>query len=1414
MKVSKFVFCIIIGWSILFAQGYYPVFAFHCKDTTWFKNAGPDSLGLNTVLFSDLSYSKEEILAKLDAANNAGLKAIVGHARKGPALQDDLCWYCMLHKRVFEAEDSSSFSTWNGDVVVDTFAGNDTAFVAYKESHNADNMLLSIRDRTRFYTLYRTLDVIYSLKIDSVSLDTLAQNVKVCSLYVLRDATLLTQAVLTAGDFSQIDSFKACSLTHTFQHYKKYYYGIYWFDNCDLYCDKIEAEDRDVEALLAGDYNTALDQITYIYDTKPAMAFYYLLDEPYEAYFAANGYIINYLHNPLANHKPGIQVVWCDWDVTYYEKYMDVADPDSFFMINYYPFMGSGWNPPTPPDSGSIFQGRIDDLCEALTEARTLTIQNGSKLWYLCQSFGQYDSVTGQTKGYREPTPRELKCTQWLALAYGVKSIGYFLYPTEKEKSASSTWYDSGLVDQSVNPPRHRDSLWIPAQAMNFTLQEIGSTLMGLTSDTVFKASDGPSSDCFIKKVWIWNGSDSLLQIGTFHNANEDSFFIIVNRHCLDSESLEVVVGLSDTTRFLYDCYNHEAIAFEWITGMTQPPFYYRIKLNPGEGRLFRLIPFQQQFKINQDQTYANVCYAALRTNATSAFSIDSMKIWQVYGGSQVDSTAWIPYDTAYCWQMLDGEGINNICIKYKLDGSIVTPEYSDVIQYDITAPSGSFVINDDDKFTNNAAVSLKNSFTDSAMAKMRFGNEYLKNFVINSGFNDTTSWQSSGAVYDSTLDLYEIPSNTDTNFVFQIIPADSLEDFENDTMLLWVDLVSDNFMGTGIIKFEYIYDNPDSIDPESQHPLGDSLGIAVGTHAYVSLYNRATYFEYAPDTTQTLYAGRVSVFTYGNIGNTGRIFIDNLRLDVVGPAYDYTPFETYDTLKQWTLNSGNGIRKVYGQFSDAAGNETSISFDSIIVDTTKPARKIASPQNNQIINDTITITGWAHDSLDDPPHFKQYELQHKAQMSANWYGNDPDSLLFTPKYPIQMGPFQMPAQLGDWNTYQVDDGWYDLKLTVTDSAGNTNDTTVSVHVNNFGEGEGMMSGFTNYVYGLAVGNDVFIGEYQTGRIYQYSTTYEPIDTFVVSDSTGTGLPLVITNDDSGMIWIANCNSHLINRYTPKGELLFQFAGGFSFPSGIAFDKSGNIWVSDRMHHQIKKFSRSGDSLFTFGTYGADPGEIDRPFGIAFYNDHLYIADSRNKRISVFDTLGNFVKIFADSTTLNTPFGIAIDSTGCLFVSDVISHRVLEFDPCGNRLFTIDSLLNYPTSLALSSDAKLLYVSDTKNKRVVMYEVRGEPEQGGGPQSQGDNQLIRVLFEVNPSIAAGRMIIKLHGFIGKTVTLRAYDITGRIVKTFYNNDVLKTNQSISWDGRDDANRKLPNGIYFIRFEADDWCKTEKVILLK
>ena len=63
--------------------------------------------------------------------------------------------------------------------------------------------------------------------------------------------------------------------------------------------------------------------------------------------------------------------------------------------------------------------------------------------------------------------------------------------------------------------------------------------------------------------------------------------------------------------------------------------------------------------------------------------------------------------------------------------------------------------------------------------------------------------------------------------------------------------------------------------------------------------------------------------------------------------------------------------------------------------------------------------------------------------------------------------------------------------------------------------------------------------------------------------------------------------------------------------------------------------------------------------------------------------------------------------------------------------------------------------------------------------------------------------------------LNIYDATGRVVKSFILSTayyILPT--VISWNGIDDANRRLPSGVYFIKFEVGDWSITEKVILVR
>ncbi len=65
----------------------------------------------------------------------------------------------------------------------------------------------------------------------------------------------------------------------------------------------------------------------------------------------------------------------------------------------------------------------------------------------------------------------------------------------------------------------------------------------------------------------------------------------------------------------------------------------------------------------------------------------------------------------------------------------------------------------------------------------------------------------------------------------------------------------------------------------------------------------------------------------------------------------------------------------------------------------------------------------------------------------------------------------------------------------------------------------------------------------------------------------------------------------------------------------------------------------------------------------------------------------------------------------------------------------------------------------------------------------------------------------------ENISLKIYDITGRLVKQFEHLTIQPFNQVI-WDGCDDRGRAVSAGVYFIRFEADDYGRTEKTILLK
>jgi len=104
-----------------------------------------------------------------------------------------------------------------------------------------------------------------------------------------------------------------------------------------------------------------------------------------------------------------------------------------------------------------------------------------------------------------------------------------------------------------------------------------------------------------------------------------------------------------------------------------------------------------------------------------------------------------------------------------------------------------------------------------------------------------------------------------------------------------------------------------------------------------------------------------------------------------------------------------------------------------------------------------------------------------------------------------------------------------------------------------------------------------------------------------------------------------------------------QASDVFQRPSDVAWDAAGNIYIADGFGNaRIAKFDKAGKFVKSWGSRGSEPGQFNTVHGIAIdAQGNVYVADTGNKRIQVFDTDGNFKTQF---TNIGSPAAICLTS--------------------------------------------------------------------------------------------------------------------------------------------------------------------------
>ena len=62
--------------------------------------------------------------------------------------------------------------------------------------------------------------------------------------------------------------------------------------------------------------------------------------------------------------------------------------------------------------------------------------------------------------------------------------------------------------------------------------------------------------------------------------------------------------------------------------------------------------------------------------------------------------------------------------------------------------------------------------------------------------------------------------------------------------------------------------------------------------------------------------------------------------------------------------------------------------------------------------------------------------------------------------------------------------------------------------------------------------------------------------------------------------------------------------------------------------------------------------------------------------------------------------------------------------------------------------------------------------------------------------------------------LKVYNVSGRLVKTLENKELIKGEHKYTWRGLNNQGSKVASGVYFYKLKTSDYTKTKKMLLIK
>ncbi|MCK4234241.1 T9SS type A sorting domain-containing protein, partial [candidate division WOR-3 bacterium] len=166
-----------------------------------------------------------------------------------------------------------------------------------------------------------------------------------------------------------------------------------------------------------------------------------------------------------------------------------------------------------------------------------------------------------------------------------------------------------------------------------------------------------------------------------------------------------------------------------------------------------------------------------------------------------------------------------------------------------------------------------------------------------------------------------------------------------------------------------------------------------------------------------------------------------------------------------------------------------------------------------------------------------------------------------------------------------------------------------------------------------------------------------------------------------------------------------------------------------------------------------------------------------------------------------------------VYCANSVSNSVTIIDGVTNAVITAIPVGDFPLALVWNSTNNRTYVTNYADNSISV--IRGET---GVEEVAGNQSSITRLEQNFPNPFTRATCIRYQipntGSQEQQVTLKVYDITGRLVRTLIDAKKKSGNCIAVWDTKDDRGEKVTNGVYFYRLSTNGFTEVRNLILIK